>query len=240
MKRYIFILLLLGLNLMAQSKGTDLKYADSLFKHGRQNEASLIYEKYIAQAPNKDLVPLPIYYKVAYMSEKRNDYAKALYYLSLIYNRQPKQVVMNKINEIASANALQGFEVDDFSFVFLFFRNYSIYLTLFLLSAGIYTCVVLWQKYRQNEPIRNRHKWVLVAYLMALLLLLNLPSSYQIAIVNKSPVYMREMPSSAAPVKWTITKGNKLVIIGEEDEWWQIWWEQKTLYVRKLDVWKIG
>lgn len=240
MLRYILTMIGCLIGLKGISQQADLRYADSLFKHGRQFEASLIYEKHLTQTPNKRLVALPIYYKLAYVCEKRNDYAKALYYLSIIYNRQPQKAVMNKITEIASANTLQGFEVDDFSYLFLFFRNYYLYFILFLLSAGMYACIVLFQKYRKNEPIRSRHKWVIVAYLVALLLLLNLPSSYQIAIVNKSPAYIREVPSAAAPVKWTITKGNKVVIIGEEDEWWQIWWEQKTLYVRKLDVWKIG
>jgi uncharacterized protein YgiM (DUF1202 family) len=78
-----------------------------------------------------------------------------------------------------------------------------------------------------------------IAYLFALLLLLNLPDSYQIAIINKGPSHLRQAPTSAAPVKWSIAKGNKVTVIGEYDQWLRIWWEQEPLYIRKLDVWAV-
>lgn len=233
----VVIILFLSISLKAQP--VSLAQADSLFRNGRQAESAVLYEKYLSQYNNKNLVPLPIYYKLAYISETRNDYARALYYLSTIYNRQPRQNILNKIAEIAAKYQLTGYEVDDFGFIFLFFRKYSLYFTLFLLIVGIYAFGVLIYKKRQGEHIRNRHKWVVIIYFIALLLLLNLPNSYQIAIVNKDPTRFREAPSSAAGVKWSVAKGNKVTIIGEDDQWFRIWWEQQPLYVRKLDVWAV-
>lgn len=227
------------LNTPAITQNVDLRGVDSLFLHGKHKESEILYEKYLSQFKNKTLVPLPIYYKLAFINEQQNDYTRELYYLSMIYNRQPLQNILNKITETAANHNLTGYEVDDFSFVFLFFRKYSLYFTLFLLIVGIYAFGVLVQKKRHQEPIRYRHKWVVIAYLLALLLLLNLPDSYQIAIINKETAYLRESPSSAAPVKWSIPKGNKVTVIGEYDQWLRIWWEQKPLYVRKLDVWAV-
>jgi hypothetical protein len=235
--RILAFAMLISFSTSAQT--IDLHQVDSLFMNGKQAESEILYEKYLEQSTNKTLIPLPIYYKLALINEKENDYARALYYLSMIYNRQPRQNILNKITEIAANHNLTGYEVDDFSFVFLFFRKYSLYFTLFLLVVGMYAFGVLVQKRRYNESIRSRHKWVVIVYLMALLLLLNLPDSYQIAIINKGPAHLREAPSSAAPVKWSIAKGNKVTVIGEHDEWLRIWWEQQPLYVRKLDVWAV-
>ncbi|MEI7585171.1 MAG: hypothetical protein WCJ44_21010 [Runella sp.] len=239
LREYRILAFTMMLSLSAWAQTVDLHKVDSLFMNGKQAESEVLYEKYLATFTNKTLVPLPIYYKLALINEKENDYARALYYLSMIYNRQPRQNILNKITEIAANHNLTGYEVDDFSFVFLFFRKYSLYFTLFLLVVGIYTFGVLVQKKRHNESIRSRHKWVVIVYLIALILLLNLPDSYQIAIINKSPTHLREVPSSAAPVKWSIAKGNKVTVIGEQDEWLRIWWEQQPLYVRKLDVWAV-
>ncbi len=230
-------LIFVSTSLSAQT--VNLHQVDSLFMNGKHGESKILYEKYLSQFKNTTLIPLPIYYKLAFISEKQNDYARALYYLSMIYNRQPRQTILNKITEIAANHNLTGYEVDDFSFVFLFFRKYSLYFTLFLLVVGVYAFGVLVQKKRQGEPIYNRHKWVVIAYLMALLLLLNLPDTYQIAIINKDHAHLREAPSSAAPIKWTIAKGNKVTVIGTYDQWLRIWWGQRPLYVRKLDVWEV-
>lgn len=234
--RWMWILLVTAL---AQAQEVDLHRADSLFLNGKQSEAAAMYEKHLSQVRNTTAVPIAIYYKLAYINEKQNDFARELYYLSMIYNKQPRQNILNKINEVAADHNLAGYEVDDFSFVFLFFRKYSLYFDLFLLIVAIYAFWVLNQKRVRGESIRSRHKFVVIAYLIALLMLLNLPDSYQIAIINKGQTYLRDAPSSAAPVKWSIARGNKVTVIGESDEWLRIWWEQQPLYVRKLDVWRV-
>lgn len=230
---------LLFVTAFARAQPVDLHLADSLFLNGRQVEAESIYEKYLSQVLNTTTVPIPIYYKLAYINERQNDFARELYYLSMIYNKQPRQNILNKINEVAANYNLAGYEVDDFSFVFLFFRKYSLYFDLFLLIVAIYAFWILNQKRARGESIRSRHKFVVIAYLIALLMLLNLPDSYQIAIINKGQTYLRDAPSSAAPIKWSIARGNKVTVIGESDEWLRIWWEQQPLYVRKLDVWRV-
>jgi len=238
MKSAIACFLGIFFTLVANAQKNNLSLADSLFRSGKQIEAQLIYEQFLEKTPSS-VVPLPIYYKLAYIYEKQNDYTRTLYYLSMIYNQQPRQNILNKISEIAANHNLAGYEVDDFSFVFLFFKKYALYFTLFLLVVGMYAFGVLLHKSQNKENIRARHKWIVMAYLIALLLLLNLPDSYQIAIVHKSPAYLRDIPSSAAPAKWSIPKGNKVIVIGEEDQWLRIWWNQHPLYVRKIDVWAI-
>lgn len=240
-KTFIKILTAIGYicALSAQAQPVNLRKVDSLFLNGKIEETEVLYERYLSGFKNTTLAPLPIYYKLAYINEKQNDYARELYYLSMIYNRQPRQAVLNKITETAANYNLSGYEVDDFSFIFLFFRKYSLYFTLFLLIVGIYAFVVLVQKKRHNELIQRRHTWVVILYLSTLLILLNLPDFYQIGIINKETAFLRESPSSAAPVKKAISRGNKVIVLSETDEWLQIWWDEHALYARKLDVWAI-
>ncbi|HAO50093.1 MAG TPA: hypothetical protein DCR35_12790 [Runella sp.] len=240
-KTFIKLLTAIGylFTLSAQAQPVNLRKVDSLFLNGKIEETEVLYERYLSGFKNTTLAPLPIYYKLAFINEKQNDYARELYYLSMIYNRQPRQAVLNKITETAANYNLSGYEVDDFSFIFLFFRKYSLYFTLFLLIVGIYAFVVLVQKKRHNELIQRRHTWVVILYLSTLLILLNLPDFYQIGIINKETAFLRESPSSAAPVKKAISRGNKVIVLSETDEWLQIWWDEHALYARKLDVWAI-
>ena len=214
----------------------NLQRADSLFAMRQYEPAQKLYTNQLTQN-NGSPVPLSVYYKLAFISEQQNQYARAMYYLSLAYNRQPNQSVLNKLSDMANTYGLIGYDSDDFSFVFLFFRRYSAYLTLFLLLVAIYVFSVLVYKSFKKQPIFTRHKWAVALYLASLLGLLNLPDSYQIAIINRDRTYLRGAPSSAAPVAEAINKGNKVTIIGQNDEWLHIWWKNNLLYLRKMDVW---
>ena len=235
--RFKLGLFLLGFALKVAAQPNNLQKADSLFAAGQYEPAKKRYESQFLQTDNTNLVPLSLYYKLAFISEKQNDYAHTLYYLSIIYSRKPQQIVLNKLQEIAEAHQLSGYESDDFSFVFLFFRRYSLYFTLFLFLVAIYVFGVLVYKRWQKQTIPNLHKRVVSAYLLSLLAFLNVPDSYRIAIVSQDRTHLRAAPSSAAPVEEAIEKGNKVTVIGENDQWLRIWQNRKALYVRKLDVW---
>lgn len=237
--RWLRVALFWVVTITVQAQTPMLHEADSLFGVGQYNRAKSIYQKSLLQRPYLAKAPLPIYYKLAFIADNQQDYVNSLYYLSKIYRYQPRQSILNKINEIAATYNLQGYEVGNFDFVFLLFRNYASYLILFLLFIGIYAFGVLLQKTKQNEPIKSRHKWIVVIYLLGLLLLLNLPDSYQLAIINRNPTYLREAPSSASPVVGNIPTGNKVTIIGKEDIWVRIWWKGNDFYIRAVDAWTI-
>jgi hypothetical protein len=217
-----------------------LPQADSLFLIGQYQPSAKLYEKYLNQIGTTAYVPTVVYYKLAYAAEQRNDYARALYYLSVIYGRSPRQSVLNQLSEIAAAQQLSGYESDDLGFVIIFFRRYALYFILFLLIVGIYAYGVLIYKKSQGQYIRQRHKWIVSLYLTGLLLLLHLPEAYQIAIVNQEKAYLRQAPSSAAPVQSIILKGNKVNVLSSQDEWLRIWWNKQVFFIRKRDVWVVS
>jgi hypothetical protein len=222
----------------SKSQYVSLKVADSLFSVGELSEAEKLYEKYKTDShlPISNSIVL----KLAMISEKNDDFAKALYYLTVLYNREPQRLTLNKINEIAISHHLLGYNEDDLSFIFFLFRKYSLYFFLFLLTVAVYSYSVLINKRRNGLPVRSRHKWVVVLYLIALLALLNLPDSYKVAVVVKKQVFLREAPSSAAPIIEKIPEGSKVSVIGQEDQWLHIWWDNKLFYVKQIDVWIVS
>ncbi len=222
----------------SQSQYVYLKAADSLFRVERYDEAIKIFENQV-NIPNKN-IPLPAILKLAMMYDRKGNFPKALYYLTVLYNRQPEQVTLNKITEIAVKNNLLGYQEEDLSFIFFLFRKYSIYFFSFLFVIALYSFYVLINKKQKGLFIRTRHKWTIVLYLGALLALLNLPDTYKVAIVNKKLAFLRDAPSSAAPITKKILVGNKLSIVGQQDQWLHIWWDNKLFYVKQIDVWIVN
>jgi tetratricopeptide (TPR) repeat protein len=238
-KKIIFFLFVtLSFTQQSKSQYVSLKVADSLFRLEQYDEAVKIFENQITISNTN--TSSPVILKLAMMYEKKNNFSKALYYLTVLYNRQPQQATLNKITEIALKHNLSGYQEEDLSFIFFLFRKYSLYFFSFLLIVAVYSYYVLINKKQKQLFIRTRHKWTVVLYLIALLVLLNLPDTYKVAIVSKKQAFVRDSPSSAAPITEKILEGNKLSIIGRQDQWLHIWWNSKLYYIKEIDVWIVN
>jgi hypothetical protein len=213
-----------------------LKKADSLFAVGRLEDAALLYEAALAEG---QMATDPVLLKLAYIAEKNNDPPRILYYLQVYFDRHPRENVLRKMNEVARINGLIGYETDDLNYFYLFYKQYGIYLLMLLLALGIYVFGVLVIKMTRKEPSSTRHRWVVLLYLITLLLFVNLPEGYQSGITSRDRVLLRQSPSGAAPVAEVIGRGHKVNILGREDIWYRIFWNDQLYYVRKDQVWLI-
>jgi hypothetical protein len=213
-----------------------LKKADSLFANGRLEDAALLYEGALAEGqPATD----PVLLKLAYIAEQNNDPPRTLYYLQVYFDRHPQETVLRKMNEIARINGLIGYETDDLNYFYLFYKQYGLYLLVILLGLGIYVFGVLVLKMTRKEPIATRHKWVVFFYLISILIFVNLPEGYQSGITSRNKVLLRQAPSGAAPVQEIIGRGHKVNILGSQDIWYRIFWNEQLYFVRKDQVWLI-
>jgi tetratricopeptide (TPR) repeat protein len=218
----------------AQSR--QLNLADSLFTIGRYSEAKIIYQKSFENTPefNPNLLT-----KLAYLSEKSKEPAQTLYYLSLLAQKKPSVRLLQKISNIASEYRLEGYEFNDFSYFLVFYKKYGGYIPILLLTLGIYVVMVMLIKIKNEEPIQKRHKWATVFYLLALLGLINLSNNYSTGVIRNDVVFLRSFPSAASPVYLTLSKGHKLMVIGNRDHWQRVIWEGEIVYIRKDDLWII-
>ncbi|GAB3902105.1 hypothetical protein GCM10028803_28030 [Larkinella knui] len=235
---YFFSVLLIlpGFPVVAKSTSVTLYQADSLFAAGSYPAAVEAYEYHIQQG-YKPTDPMLL--KLAYIWEKQGDVAKMLYYLQVYFDRRPDEAVLKKMHDIAIQNNLRGYETDDLNYFYLFYKQYGLYITLGLVLLGTYAFGIFWLKYRNKEPSRRRHKLIVLAYLTGLLLLVNLPERYQSGIINRDRVLLRRDPSSAAPVADVINRGHKVNILGSQDVWLHVFWNDGLYYVRKDTVWLI-
>ncbi|WP_207509961.1 SH3 domain-containing protein [Telluribacter humicola] len=210
-----------------------LKVADSLFTIGRYSDAKNIYENHFR---NHQKYNPNILLKLAFLSERANDYTQSLFYLSNLAQLEPSIPLLKKMSSLAEVYSLRGYEFNDYSYFVIFYRRYGEFIPILLLTLGVYVFVVMLIKIRNGEHIYKRHKWAMIIYLIALLGLLNLPDNYSTGIISNGSTYLRSYPSSAAHVVERIGKGHKLTIIGARDNWNMVFWEGELVYVRKNDL----
>ncbi|WP_080240208.1 tetratricopeptide repeat protein [Spirosoma rigui] len=213
-----------------------IRQADSLFAAGNENDAARLYETAIADGHT---ATDPMLLKLASAYEQQNDLPHLLYYLQVYFNRHPDDSVLRKMNDIARANNLNGYETDDLNYFYLFYRKYGTYLLLFLLIPGVYVFSVLMVKQLRKQPVDQRQKWVALMYLLLLLLFVNLPEGVQSGITSRDRVLLRTDPSAAAPVSEVIGRGHKVNILGSTDIYLRVLWRNELFYIRRDNVWVI-
>lgn len=213
-----------------------LHTADSLFTIGKFSRANALYkEVYDTQekfSPNLLL-------KLSYLAEKGSNPTEALYYMSALAAMKPSVDLLMKMDKIAAAHHLTGYEFNDFSYFKIYYSRYGGYVPMLLLTLGAYIVLVMVFKVRHHERIQKNHKWAVVAYLLALFALFNVPANYESGVVRSEVTYVRAFPSAAAPVALTIRKGHKLTVIGSRDEWNRVVWDRKIWYILKSDLWMV-
>ncbi|MCC5612755.1 hypothetical protein LC612_40215 [Nostoc sp. CHAB 5834] len=213
-----------------------IRQADSLFAAGNETDAAQLYETVIADGHT---ATDPMLLKLASAYEQQNDLPHLLYYLQVYFNRHPDDNVLRKMNDIARANNLNGYETDDLNYFYLFYRKYGTYLLLFLLIPGVYVFSVLMLKQVRKQPVEQRQKWVALLYLLLLLLFVNLPEGVQSGVTSRDRVLLRTDPSAAAPVSEVIGRGHKVNILGSTDIYLRVLWRNELFYIRRDNVWVI-
>ncbi|MCE6992055.1 SH3 domain-containing protein [Dyadobacter sp. CY323] len=210
--------------------------ADSLFAMARYPESLVLYKKNFSKDEKNSQALL---LKLAFLSEKTNNYSDCLFYLSKLALVNPSRRLFEKMDKLAEEQNLSGYEFDDYNYFIIFYRRYGGYIPILLLTLGTYIVVIMVTKARRMEPVLQIHKISIVVYLLALLAIVNVPSLYQTCIIVNENTFLREEPSSAASVVERVGKGHKLTIIGSVDHWNRVIWNSRIVYIRKSDLWNI-
>jgi tetratricopeptide (TPR) repeat protein len=235
---YFFFLIILYFSqcVHSQQNRSEINLADKYFEGKEYSKAKTIYNNFILEKVNIEKNSL---LKLAFIYEKENDFVRSLYYLNLYFNKNPSEKVLVKMNEIASNNNLEGYELSDFYLILLLFKQYSFYIYLILVSVGLYVTIIFIIKKFKNQNIERKQKFVLLFYLIGLLGILNLPKIYKQGIVHENSANLRIDPSAASPVFQKIKEGTRLNIIGSEDVWLRVLQSNKIYYINKANVWVI-
>ncbi|WP_026633017.1 SH3 domain-containing protein [Dyadobacter alkalitolerans] len=239
-KKYLFIWIFLGTVIAPETAFSankkELKTADSLFAMARYPESLVLYKKNFSEDEKNNQSLL---LKLAFLAEKTNNYTDCLFYLSKLALTNPSRRLFEKMDKLAAEQNLTGYEFDDYNYFIIFYRRYGDYIPILLLTLGTYIVVIMVTKVRRGEPILQIHKLSIVVYLLVLLGILNVPSLYQTCIIINENTFLRDEPSSAAPVIDRVGKGHKLTIVGSVDHWNRVIWNNRIVYIRKSDLWNI-
>ncbi|WP_233877535.1 SH3 domain-containing protein [Dyadobacter sp. CY323] len=231
-----FLYSILGFTSARCADKPELKMADSLFAMARYPESLVLYKKNFSKDEKNSQALL---LKLAFLSEKTNNYSDCLFYLSKLALVNPSRRLFEKMDKLAEEQNLSGYEFDDYNYFIIFYRRYGGYIPILLLTLGTYIVVIMVTKARRMEPVLQIHKISIVVYLLALLAIVNVPSLYQTCIIVNENTFLREEPSSAASVVERVGKGHKLTIIGSVDHWNRVIWNSRIVYIRKSDLWNI-
>ena len=110
------VLLLVSFNTFSQE--LELKDADSLFYNENYAKSKKIYDSifYINKFYSESML-----LKMAMIEEKLNNYEKSIYYLSIIQRENNDNLIQEKINQIASKNQLETYNLSDIDYLNVFF-----------------------------------------------------------------------------------------------------------------------
>ena len=239
LKKIIFFLFLnLTFVQLANSQNNveNLIRADSLYKSENFGAAEVFYEQNLPYLKNPSD---GLFLKLASIKEKKGDFLKSMYYLNKAYELSPSEKILAKLNEMATLHELKGYELSDFNFLILFYKQYSGFLVALLMILGIYIFVILFIKKYKSNYIPFSQKLFLIIYLFGVGLLLNLPDKYHQGIINHDAVLLHSEPSFAAPIEFSIDKGNRLNVLGGNDIWKRVIWNDKFLYLKESDIWLV-
>ena len=233
LKLFLTISLISFQSLDTKAQNDIAKKADSLFSAKKYLEAAKIYETIVKDNEvNKEIICL----KLAYIYENLSDFPRTVYYLNNYYNFHPKDEVFDKMNKIAFQNKYTGFERSDLNFVLMLYQQYYYFIVYFFLIIGIIMLVILFRRKFNNQVLFVRYFIASALYIGFLIILINAPSSYKTAIVNKRS-YLREKPTSASPIIGILKEGNKINIIGQENVWLKVYKNKKVFFINKKDIW---
>lgn len=176
--------------------------------------------------------------RMAFISEGLGNYAEALFYLNLYYERTNDKSALYKIQEIAEEHQLAGYEHNDFKFITGFLRQHQEIITALLCAFSAFLMYYsIRKKKRKEQPVTPAILQTLT--LTALLVLSNNLLTKDAAIVSADRSLLMTGPSGAAePIEY-VERGNKVTVLKTDELWSKILWRDQEAYIRNKNLKKL-
>ncbi|WP_242927355.1 SH3 domain-containing protein [Pontibacter vulgaris] len=229
----IVFLLLFTKPVYSQGDKFTLAQADSLFNKQQYTQALEVYETILTQ---KKLYSPQMLLKMAYIKEGLRDYTGALYYLHLFYTKQPSRSVLKKMEELAQAHRLNGYEYNDLQFFKTQFSKHYMRILELMLITAVVTVTVMFLSWRKGHKFTKTFKAGFIFYLLFILYYINFLNLGDAGIIKQNQVAIMSAPSAGATWLATASEGHKVPITGEQDIWYEIKWKGEKAYIRKNNL----
>ena len=204
----------------------ELVQADSLFISQKYTEAFDIYHQvFLTEKVTESMLV-----KMAFIKEGLGDDVQALYYLDQYYSLTADKSILLKMEELANANRLNGYKVEDKDFFMNLTSLYGWQIQVTLISICVFLLFFSFRsKKKKRLPIGVP---ALQVILLAVVLVLSNNWLQSDTGIIQSPTLLMSGPSAGSePVGW-VNEGHKINVLDKFDVWTKISWESGHAYIR--------
>ena len=217
-----------NLNFSESAAVPTLARADSLFADGQYAVAFPGYRDLVWQ---KKRASPELFLKMAYAQQQLGHYPAALLYLSMAQARQPRVRTWQQLASLAAQHRLVGYPNTWQQELRVQAQRYYYPGLQVLLAGAMVAAVGLLLRRRGRGP------WVgFAAYLVLLAAYLHLLRPAPAGLVSRAGAALMAGPGASAAWLSTAALGDRLPVLGREDIWYRVQWQQRVAYVRATDL----
>jgi hypothetical protein len=229
----ILIVLMFSLSPAFGERGVDmLTQADSLYNKKKYAEARELYFNLYQQGYSTPATLL----KMAFVHEGLGQTGQALFFLSTYYDQTEDGKAYDKIQTLANARNLVGYELSELDRIFIWINNRSDIFIIGLISGYFICLALILYSQKKNRVNRKMVAGFASLFLIAVLFLtINFISPPAKAIIARE-TYLMAGPSAGANLILLVNDGNRVSVSGEEDVWVRVDWKGKEGYIKKNDL----
>ena len=211
---------------LLNAQNDKLLSADSLFFQQKYTEAYKQYELLF----ESDQASSSMLLKMAFIQDGLGNYTEALFFLDKYYQSSADRNVVAKIEELAKANDLAGYNYDDGEYFEALLSKYQVHFSLLLFSIMLMLLVYMVRKSKESErPVAAGIIQIVVG--ICLIMVINFKTASE-AILVTDQTLLRTGPSAGAEPIEMLPKGHKVKVVDRDDVWTQIVWDGREVYVR--------
>ena len=238
MQKWVLKIAILGAVLLvfspvlSQDANQYLKRADSLYNQRKFSEAKDIYQSLYRQGYSSPATLL----KMAQAYEGLDQTSQALFFLTSYYYQSEDQRAYDKIQVIANAKNLSGYELSDFERLMIWLSNRADFILIALFTASTLSVIGMIY-FRMKGSYSGKLATGILALFFAsiLFVIINFLMFPDKAVIIK-PAYVMSGPSAGASFIELVSEGNSVTVESEKDIWVLAKWNGKEGYIRKSDL----
>lgn len=218
---------------VGQSLTNDINQADSLFAARRYTQSLRIYEKIYEDS--KEATPAMLL-KMAYSNEAMENLGKTFLYLNDYYRLTGDEEVLKKMEQLASVNGLEGYDMSQFDQAKKVVEDYKLQIIGVLFAFAILILAMMFRKIQKHKAKSPSLAISLVIMLALIFYVVNLNSNKTKALIMQNNAYLMSGPSAAAELIEVVNQGHKVEVIGKQDIWYEIKWRGERAYIRENNL----
>jgi hypothetical protein len=207
-----------------------LARADSLFAAGQY---SAVLPLYRAQVWEQRWASAQLLLRLAYAQHQQRHYAAEMLYLNLALARQPRLSTWRQLVALAQRQRLVGYPSTWQQELRVQVQRYYYPVLQGLLSIAVLVAVGLLLRRGRT----GRAGWLAYGtYLLGTGAYLYWLAPAPVGVVSRAGAALMAGPGAGAAWLSTAAPGDRLIVLGHEDIWLRVRWQQRVAYVRATDA----